>query len=400
VVNARFNLRTATTNGRSAKRSCPLTLQREHAHTDHGDCKLSMALGFVTIKREHPNPSAEVVGESTPSKSKMAPPELSLTRADWKCADDLYLRDPKWSFEWDCCHAFHLRFSISLGHVDIAARRECQPIHRGLMLHLVSTFVRPRHSPQVKLSCAVFTLITGRCLRPAIHSLTMSFFTTFFFASLYLFSHVAAVADPCPECEAMSMQPPVVTKTEPCCECGECEDMMPTPAPVIVTKTEPCCECGECDEMPSTPAVLTSTISVCGTTSHKSILPYTSGSATFWMSSCVPSTLWWTPSPSTMWYTRNVTASTCAPANTVTLPGSTAISTTTSTVIRYNNGTAPPAQTVTVTATSLQGYTSTMYSTSDIFTTLPGVTVTGSTTVVSTTTSLTTGRPYSSCGHL
>ncbi|KAK5136779.1 hypothetical protein LTR08_002075 [Meristemomyces frigidus] len=108
------------------------------------------------------------------------------------------------------------------------------------------------------------------------------------------------------------------------------------------------------------------------------MIPYTSGSSTFYIASCAPTTLWYTPSPTTVWYTQNATAAGCTPQTSVT------------TVIQYRNGTAPPAQTQTVTATSLQGYTSNLYFTSDIFTTLPGATVTGSTTIYETTTSLTT----------
>ncbi|KAK5124917.1 hypothetical protein LTR85_001107 [Meristemomyces frigidus] len=215
----------------------------------------------------------------------------------------------------------------------------------------------------------------------------------------------------------MSMPPAViVTKTEPCCECGECDDQ-PTPPPVV-TKTAPCCECGECEEQ-TTPAALTSTISVCKASAHSGIIPYTSGSSTFYISSCATSTLWYTPSPSTVWYTQNATAGTCAPQTStiwstlttpgsgsclspstvfasVTLPGATSVSTSISTVIQYQNGAAPPAQTVTiagsgsivpttiyVTGTSLQGYTTDMFLTSEVFTTLPGV------TIISTTTQLT-----------
>ncbi|TKA73603.1 hypothetical protein B0A55_05715 [Friedmanniomyces simplex] len=221
-------------------------------------------------------------------------------------------------------------------------------------------------------------------------------------------SHVAATAAPCPECE----------------------EGMEMPPPVIITATEPCCECGECEDMPmTTPAVFVSTVSVCAaTTVQSSIIPYTFGSSTFWISSCVPSTLWYTPSATTLWYTQNATAPTCAPATsvTITLPATTSIASTTiyangsappaqtivSTAVSmvYQSGTPPPAQTATyttvstvysyesgtpplaqtVTVISTQGYTSELDFTSQIYTTLPGVTVTGSTTIVSTTTSLTT----------
>lgn len=134
---------------------------------------------------------------------------------------------------------------------------------------------------------------------------------------------------------ALSTIDVVVTKTEPCCECGECDDM-PTPPPVV-TKTEPCCECGECEDMP-----LTSTVYACKATSQTSLLPYTSGSSTFWISSCVPSTMWYPLSPATVFYTQNTTLVTTV----------------------YQNGTAPPAQTVT----------------SD----LPGMTITGTTTILTT----------------
>ncbi|KAK0265837.1 hypothetical protein LTS09_001074 [Friedmanniomyces endolithicus] len=234
----------------------------------------------------------------------------------------------------------------------------------------------------------------------------MSFPTAAWLALFCFLSHVAATAAPC----------------------VECEEGMEMPAPVIITTTEPCCECGECEEMPmTTPAVFISTVSVCAaTTPQSSIIPYTSGSSTYWVSSCVPSTLWYTPSATTMWYTQNASALTCAPEtsvvystttapgsgsclppSTITLPATTSTASTTiysngtappaqtvvttavSTVFSYRSGTAPPAQTITVTST--QGYTTEVDFTSDVYTTLPGVTVTGSTTVISTTTSLTTG---------
>ncbi|KAK1084237.1 hypothetical protein LTR33_002780 [Friedmanniomyces endolithicus] len=233
----------------------------------------------------------------------------------------------------------------------------------------------------------------------------MSFPIAAWLALFCFLSHVAATAAPC----------------------LECEEGMEMPPPVIIITTEPCCECGECEEMPmTTPAVFISTVSVCAaTTVQSSIIPYTSGSSTYWVSSCVPSTLWYTPSATTMWYTQNASALTCAPEtsvvystttapgsgsclqpSTITLPATTSTASTTiysigtappaqtvittavSTVFSYQSGTAPPAQTVTVTST--QGYTTEVDFTSDVYTTLPGVTVTGSTTVISTTTSLTT----------
>ncbi|KAK0278633.1 hypothetical protein LTR35_004332 [Friedmanniomyces endolithicus] len=212
----------------------------------------------------------------------------------------------------------------------------------------------------------------------------MSFPTAAWLALFCFLSHVTATAAPC----------------------LECEEGMEMPAPVIVTTTEPCCECGECEEMPmTTPAVFISTVSVCAaTTPQSSIIPYTSGSSTYWISSCVPSTLWYTPSATTMWYTQNASVLTCAPEtsvvySTTTAPGSGSClppstitlpaTTSTASTIIYSNGTAPPAQTVTVIST--QGYTTEVDFTSDVYTTLPGLTVTGSTTVISTTTSLTTG---------
>jgi hypothetical protein len=177
------------------------------------------------------------------------------------------------------------------------------------------------------------------------------------YALLSCVSNVAAAAATCPECElGMSMPPPrIITTTEPCCECGECEE--PTTQPVV-TMTEPCCECGECDSDITTQPVFISTLSVCASSSRSSIIPYTSGSSTFYFSSCVPSTLWYMPSVTTAWYTPNATAPTCTPQTSIitrtTTVGSglqqvtTLVTTALSTI--YVNGTAPSAHSVMSTA--------------------------------------------------
>ena len=195
-------------------------------------------------------------------------------------------------------------------------------------------------------------------------SVSMSVFTAASFVILLLFSPLSlASALACPECEEENQPPPVVT-TEPCheCEhphnpppviitepCDECEHQH-TPPPVIVTET--CDECEHHHPTPSpTPEMITSTISVCRRPSH-SIFPYTSGSGTFYFSSCTPTTMWYTPTPSTFWYTQNATGGTCLPPSTIyqnmTVPRATSILTSVSTATVYRNGTAPPAQTVTI----------------------------------------------------
>lgn len=167
----------------------------------------------------------------------------------------------------------------------------------------------------------------------------MSVFTATTFFILLIFSPLSlASALPCPECEE-GYPPPVVIVTEPCdeCEhghppppviitepCDECDHHPHTPPPVIVTET-----CHECEEHQPTPHVRTETVSVCRrTTPAKSITPFTSGTHTYLMSSCIPST---------MWYTHNVTE---API--------TSIATTTSISIRTvfpNNTQVAPVQT-------------------------------------------------------
>lgn len=133
-------------------------------------------------------------------------------------------------------------------------------------------------------------------------------------------------AEACPECEEGYPPPPVII-TEPC---DECEHMHPhTPQPVIVTET-----CHECEEHHHpTPAVIVETISICrGPSSTKSITPFTSGTHTYLISSC---------HPSTMWYTHNITGEDCLPPSTTT---------SISTRIVYRNGTVGPVQTVTAAA--------------------------------------------------
>ena len=225
-------------------------------------------------------------------------------------------------------------------HVDESGQRECKPHGRyGSEYQDVPSTHAPTYALHYWHSLLRFIF-------------DMFVLTSTLFAIFCLSLHVAATAEPCPECEQGMVMPP----------------------PIIVTKTAPCCECGECEHQPTTSALLTSTTSVCKASSQSSMIPYTSGSSTFYIASCTPSTLWYTPSPSTVWYTQNASTATCAPQTSVT------------TVIEYRNATAQ-----TMMATSLQAYTSNMYFTSDILTTLPGATATGSTTIYSTTTQLTTG---------
>lgn len=177
--------------------------------------------------------------------------------------------------------------------------------------------------------------------RPIVVS--MSVFTALCFAFLLCFSPlVRASALPCPECEEEMPPPVIVTKTEPCDECEEHNQQQQTPTPVIITE-----QCDECEHNHlQTPhpvsAVFTSTISTCGRPT-RSVIPYTSGSSTFYVSSCIPSTLWHTAMPSTMWYTQN---GTCGPQSTV-FENITTVSTSISTATIYQNGTAPPAITIT-----------------------------------------------------
>ena len=106
-----------------------------------------------------------------------------------------------------------------------------------------------------------------------------------------------------------------------------------------------------------------STVSVCQAQRPASFIPYTSGTSTFYISSCIPSTSWYTPTPSTMWYTQNATTifaninqpgASCLHPSTVyvsiTVPASISTLTTISTVFEYRNGIAPPAQTITQTS--------------------------------------------------
>ncbi len=118
---------------------------------------------------------------------------------------------------------------------------------------------------------------------------TMSVFTALSLVFLAYFSPIvlgSALPVPCPECEAMGMEPSpvIVTKTEPCEECET------KPTEVIVTKTEPCEEC-EHDHptpTPTMPFVFTSTISTCRRQTSHSI--YTSGSHTWVIPTCKPTT--------------------------------------------------------------------------------------------------------------
>ena len=153
---------------------------------------------------------------------------------------------------------------------------------------------------------------------------SMSVITVYSLLVLLLFSPSSiASALPCPECEEGTPPPPVIV-TEPC---DECEHQHPYPPPPVIV-AEPCdeCEehhhpkhpkhphpkhphtlppvivtetCHECEEEqqhhhhPHTQKVLTSTISVCRKPTH-SITPYTSGTKTYLMSSCKPTTKWHT----------------------------------------------------------------------------------------------------------
>ena len=140
---------------------------------------------------------------------------------------------------------------------------------------------------------------------------------------------------------------------------------------VIVTKTEPCHECEE--EHHTTPDVITETISVCRRPSTtKSITPFTSGTHTYLMSSC---------HPTTMWYTHNVTEETCLPPSTLT---EYATSTATTTRVVYGNGTgAAPVSFVTVPGNA---------STIRLTLTKPASTVVSPTTAYITETSYASGK--------
>ncbi|KAK5163928.1 uncharacterized protein LTR77_010323 [Saxophila tyrrhenica] len=169
---------------------------------------------------------------------------------------------------------------------------------------------------------------------------TLSFFFLAFFSPISLASAVPD-ALPCPECED---EPPVPVQLEPC---HECEHMHPPP-PVYVTTTEDCDEC-EHNHPKTTPFVFTSTISTCRrqTTSH-SFTPYTSGSSTFFLSSCKPTTLT---------KTQHRACETPSPS-TITAPGSISTKTlfgngTAVTITSYRNNTAP-ANTITVVSTKWQ----------------------------------------------
>jgi hypothetical protein len=140
---------------------------------------------------------------------------------------------------------------------------------------------------------------------------------------------------------------------------------------VIVTKTEPCHECGE--DHHTTPDVITETISVCRRLSTtKSITPFTSGTHTYLISSC---------HPMTMWYTHNVTEEACQPPRTFT---ECAISTAISTRVIYHNGTgAAPVSFVTVPGNA---------STIRLTLTRPASTVVSPTTAYITETSYASGK--------
>jgi len=163
------------------------------------------------------------------------------------------------------------------------------------------------------------------------------------------FTNASALA--CPDCEDEAPPPVFITTTEPCPHEEGCHhNHKPTPPPVIVT--EPCHEgCDLPKPPPHTPHVFVSTIATCRKPT-RSIIPYTSGSQTFLVSSCAPSTLWYTPTPSTLWYTQNASCDSYPAPSTVyqsiTIPGATSVTTSISTATVYANGTAPPQQTITL----------------------------------------------------
>lgn len=167
----------------------------------------------------------------------------------------------------------------------------------------------------------------------------MSVFTALSLVFLFLHPQLAlGKALPCPDCE-VEPPPVIITTTEPCPHAEGCNHPhKPTPPPVIIT--EHCHEGCNHPKPPPTPNVLTRTISTCRKPS--SIIPYTSGSTTYLFSSCMPST---------MWYTQNATCESSPPSTiyqSITIPRATSVSTSISTATVYQNGTAPPAQTITL----------------------------------------------------
>lgn len=120
--------------------------------------------------------------------------------------------------------------------------------------------------------------------------------------------------------------------------CPECEEGQPPP--VYVTKTEPCDECEHEKPTPYVPSALTSTISTCR--SRRSVIPYTSGSSTFYIST---TTL--TEQGTCKTHTKQGTC------ETVTAAGSTLTTTSVRTATVYKNGTnIGPVQISTVNLTA------------------------------------------------
>lgn len=132
---------------------------------------------------------------------------------------------------------------------------------------------------------------------------------------------------------------------EPCPDCEEA-----APPPVLVTKTQDCAE-DECHQYKTvaTPFVFTSTVSTCRTRKPHGLSLYTSGTSTFYVPHCEPTTFTHTEQGGTC---KSVLPETVYES--VTLPGSTSVST--CTVTAFANGTAAlPAQTFTLTETRIGG---------------------------------------------
>lgn len=170
----------------------------------------------------------------------------------------------------------------------------------------------------------------------------------------------SALVEACPECEAMGMigyAPYAVTTTIPCHNCHHDQPTSP-PQPPAITLTEHKC-------------------------SSRTITPYTSGTATYLVSSCTPTTI-------TAWTTQNATCPGPVQASATTVYQNITQPALVSTVLRYVNITVPvtytsyasgsPPATVTLPASTAWQYTvrETSY---------PVLS-----TVLGTTTQLTTGR--------
>ncbi|EMD01196.1 hypothetical protein BAUCODRAFT_29639 [Baudoinia panamericana UAMH 10762] len=146
---------------------------------------------------------------------------------------------------------------------------------------------------------------------------------------------------------------------------------------VLGITTEPCCECGECETEPNQ-ALVVETVSVCRATS--SFTPYSSSGSTFYISSCTPSTVYYTQPT---WHTQNVTATITQYSNETILYPTLAVSTALTTV-------SGSAQIKTSTATVTASYygTSTIVTTLTVTSTPPYLTTTAITTQTATITAV------------